>query len=272
MQERKKRSIIWKTSRNELEVLVKSSKTFSEILRYVGLFPHGNNQKTLQKRLEKENISFSHIPRGVNANKGRFLGGGFVSFPLEKVLVENSTYNRYDLKKRLFKNGLLENKCYECGLIPEWRGKPLSLQIDHINGICDDNRLENLRILCPNCHSQTDNFAGKKLRVHPIKQPRPYKRKVNVSSKEIAETFGSKKLRKAREINPNWRHEPKYKNRKTIRPSKEELEKLLWQKPTLQLAKEFGVSDKAVEKWAKAYGLIKPGRGYWAKKKFSGVD
>ena len=64
------------------------------------------------------------------------------------------------MKARLIKEGYIEYKCAICG-IKDWLGQPLSLQLDHINGINDDHRLENLRLLCPNCHSQTDTYAGK---------------------------------------------------------------------------------------------------------------
>ena len=64
------------------------------------------------------------------------------------------------LKERLVKEKYLEYKCAECG-ITEWNGKPLSLHLDHINGINNDHRIENLRFLCPNCHSQTNTYAGK---------------------------------------------------------------------------------------------------------------
>jgi hypothetical protein len=70
---------------------------------------------------------------------------------------------RTHLKQRLLRLGLLEEACHECG-ITEWRGKPLSLCLHHINGVNDDNRLENLAVLCPNCHSQTENFAGRNRR------------------------------------------------------------------------------------------------------------
>ena len=111
----------------------------------------------------------------------------------------------------------------------EWNNKKISLQIDHINGISNDNRIENLRMLCPNCHSQTLNFAGKSKK----KQPK-------------------EKIKKQHK-------------RKVIWPTKEELEILLWEKPTSQIAKSYGVRDNSVGKWAKKYGLKKPGKGYWQK-------
>ena len=68
------------------------------------------------------------------------------------------------------------------------------------------------------------------------------------------------------QLNVNWRNQPRINTRKIIRPSKEELNKLLWEKPTIQIAKDFGVSGNAISKWAKSYNLSKPGVGYWQKK------
>jgi hypothetical protein len=83
--------------------------------------------------------------------------------PLEQIMVAGSEYtnNRIRLKARILAAGLLTNECAICGLGPEWQGKPLTLQLDHINGKNNDHRIENLRILCPNCHTQTDTYAGK---------------------------------------------------------------------------------------------------------------
>ena len=83
------------------------------------------------------------------------------SIPLEQILIRGSTYRgNATLRKRLIEAGLLEPQCAECGLTT-WRGRPLPLHLDHINGDHTDNRLENLRILCPNCHAITDTWCAR---------------------------------------------------------------------------------------------------------------
>lgn len=85
--------------------------------------------------------------------------------PIDRLLKEAK--DPKNLKFRLLAEGLLENKCSQCK-ITEWQGKRISIQLDHINGVNTDNRLENLRMLCPNCHSQTETFGARntKLRKH----------------------------------------------------------------------------------------------------------
>ena len=236
---KKKKSYIWVVDRDFLQELLDSSSSYGEVLKVLGISNKGGNPRTLKQRIKIDNLNLSKLDANRKIkNKLKLLQFAIIHKPIQEFLVINSSASRNSLKKRLLKEGYLKNQCYICGQLPEWNGKPLSLQIDHINGISNDNRLENLRILCPHCHSQTDTFAGKNILKNPqIKRPPKIKLK----------------------------NAPRLNTRKVIRPSKEELEKLLWKKPTMQLAKEFGVSDSAISKWAKIYGILKPPRGYWAK-------
>ncbi len=156
----KRTSPVWSISKKELEVIVKDSDSLSSILKYFGLNWTGGNHRTLKKRLNEEEIDYSHIKLGANCNKGRKFPSKAI--PLEEVMIENSTYNRYHLKNRLLKNGMLENKCEICGQDEIWNGKLLTMILDHINGVSNDHRRENLRILCPNCNIQQPTFAGKR--------------------------------------------------------------------------------------------------------------
>lgn len=119
--------------------------------------PNGTNSAIqIKKRIAELDCDISHFSQTANANNVS------TKYSLQEILVENSQYTaRSRLKIRLLNEGLLEYKCALCGNIGEWQGKPLSLQLDHKNGINNDNRLENLRFLCPNCHSQTETYAGK---------------------------------------------------------------------------------------------------------------
>lgn len=228
---RKKRSIIWSISTQEFSNLVSKSNTIADILRYFGLNNKGGNHHTVKRRAKFENIDLSHIALGKGSNKGK-------KFPPKKTDEEffsiNSTTTRHHIKQRIIKNNIMPYKCVECGLEDIWNNKKISLQLEHKNGIPNDNRLSNLCFLCPNCHSQTDTYAGKR-----FKKP--------------------KQPKKDRRV-------PRYNRRKVSRPSKEDLEQLIITMPMSSIAKQYGVSDNSVRKWAKSYGIqLTNMRGYWQK-------
>jgi 5-methylcytosine-specific restriction endonuclease McrA len=156
---RPKTSLFWKIKKSDLEQVVKSCDTIGSILKYYGYENKGGNSKTLQNRLIHDNIDFSHIPLGRGANKNRPKGGKRT--PIKDLLKKNSKYQGAKLKQRLIKENIIKIECALCGLKNEWNGKYLALQLDHINGDSKDHRLKNLRLLCPNCHAQTDTYAGK---------------------------------------------------------------------------------------------------------------
>jgi 5-methylcytosine-specific restriction endonuclease McrA len=156
---KRKRSAIWKISKEELESIVKSCETFTCILKKFNLAHKGGNTKTLKERLNYDKINYSHIPETRYSNLGRNFNSE--KTPLHQILVKNSNFARSHLKKRLLQEKILKNKCDICGLKDIWNSKPISLQLDHINGIPNDNTITNLRLLCPNCHSQTKTFSGK---------------------------------------------------------------------------------------------------------------
>jgi len=161
---RKKTSPVWSISKKELERIVKKSDSLSSILKYFGLNWTGGNHRTLKKRLNEEKIDYTHITLGQNSNKGRTFPSKAI--PLKDVMIKNSTYNRCHLKTRLLKNKIIENKCSICGQNDIWNNKKLTMILDHINGISNDHRLENLRMLCPNCNIQQPTFAGKRNKKH----------------------------------------------------------------------------------------------------------
>lgn len=153
------KSIFRTMSSEDFLCLVKSSSSVSDMLRkYNYSATSGTMQKIIKNRIIEEKIDTSHfIIRGeLHPQSGK------PKHKLEDILVENSAYaNISCLKNRLIKSGMLEYKCESCGNTGEWNGKPLVLQLEHKNGKHTDHRLENLCFLCPNCHSQTDTFAGK---------------------------------------------------------------------------------------------------------------
>ena len=149
----------------QLRELVKKNHSIGGVLKDLGMAPDGSNYKSFKAKIKKWNIDNSHF-----TGRGHLKGKTHTytaKIPLEKILIENSLYQATSrLSKRLVKEKILEYKCSECD-INTWKNKDLSLHLDHINGINTDNRIENLRLLCPNCHSQTETYCGKNKKKFP---------------------------------------------------------------------------------------------------------
>lgn len=150
-----------KYTKELLEEAVKNCYSFAELCRRLGLCPEGSNPKTLRKKMDEFKVDYSHFTgRAWNKNPNNPI----YRTKYEPSLCEHSSLSSSNVKALVYRLGLKENKCECCGL-SEWLGNPLICEIHHINGDSTDNRVENLQILCPNCHSQTDNFRGKNIKV-----------------------------------------------------------------------------------------------------------
>lgn len=167
--------------------------------------------------------------------------------PLSDVLVEGSNYSRADLKRRLYESGLKSRRCEMCGQGEDWHGERMSLILDHINGIPNDNRLENLRIVCPNCAATLDTHCGRK------------NRRVKRECERCGQLFVPRREEQRHCSaacgfrHDNRRREPKPELRKVERPTSEQLMLDVQSMSFVAIGRKYGVSDNAVRKWLRWY-------------------
>ena len=249
----KRSSRIWLASTEEVREAVEQSHSSTQALQKLGIFYAGSSIPTLRKRCAEDGIDLSKFVRGQASNKGKKLGPHKNKIPDEKLFVANSNTSRGVVRRRLVLDKQIPYVCVGCGLLPEWKGEKMALVLDHINGINNDHRLENLRFLCPNCNSQTSTFAGRNLTC--------------VGTGHISCTQCAKKILK-RNISglcgicyknnrsADVEHPSRVGARKVIdRPSKEELQKLPQENTWTAVGRKYGVNGNSVRKWAKGYGL-----------------
>lgn len=146
----------WEEIEEELRQIVKEEKSYSAVLTRLGKKSKSGNYLTLQKYIKRYNIDISHFDPYSRLPKNKI--------PLNEILEgKHPSYGTAALKQRLYDTGLKQKKCKECG-ITTWNNKSITLELDHINGISNDHKYNNLRILCPNCHSQTPTFKAKNIK------------------------------------------------------------------------------------------------------------
>lgn len=210
----------------ELEQAVKQSINLSQICDLLGLYKCGSSYNILNNHIVKLNLNTSHWENKKRISK---------KYSIKEICVKQSPYlgGTSNLKTKLLKNNLLKYECYICKL-SKWLDKEISLQLDHTNGDRYDNRLENLRLLCPNCHSQTETYAGKNFDRE--------KKKYYCKNCNCLTSYNATLCRKCcdlSKINKNTRIEW---------PDLKVLKKMLYQSNYVQVGKQLGVSDNAIKK------------------------
>jgi hypothetical protein len=210
-----------KYSKENFENAIKNANSIKDALRNLNLRAAGGNYKIFHKYVKIYNIDTSHFISREIQNKTLLVNAFIKKISLNEILVENSNYNRTSLKNRLYNEDLKERKCELCGQGEEWKGKKMSLILDHINGVHDDNRIENLRIVCPNCNATL---------------PTHCKGKKGLKESEKKEKNNSKN-----------------KKRKVERPNYEILIKEVKDIGYNAVGRKYGVSDNSIRKWIKFY-------------------
>ena len=276
---------------------VKNSYSYSGVCRILGIFPKGGNLKTVKNKIQQLELDASHFT-GQRWNKGKTSEDhpSIKKKDISEILVENSGWASGNIRQRLIKEGLKEAKCECCGRT-EWFGIPIPLELHHINEIHTDNRLENLLILCPNCHAMTDSHVNVEQLSALVERQEVEGRKIRealIAKLERAKATGNPEPSLNIEEGAETRHvqpkskvlEPKYceycgkELEGTARRNKycsqecahkacgskrpdvftllEDFKEL---KSFVQVGNKYGVTDNAVRKWCKLYGILDKVKG-----------
>lgn len=262
---------------DEFRSVVLSSRSLREVLLKLGVSYRGHTYKTLRARLDREGLSNFYRRRTVRR------------YTDEQVFCENSPVT-CKLKARYLRYTSKRDICVLCGQGPHHNGMDLTLQLDHINGIHDDNRVENLRILCPNCHSQTVTYGSRNSTVagyrrsivdddnhlvqfSGMQEPCSLgELKQLITSNTVDSVCAKLGITKRKELVSFCRSLKLTvlvrKQSKKFSVTRTDLEQLLVDMPMTSIAKMFGVSNTAIKKRCISLGIeLQPMRGVWSKRR-----
>lgn len=223
-------ALIDKYSNEEFEQIVAQSTSLKEVAQKLGYTAFsGDLSNRIKQKIETLQISIVHFNSIVNPTKRNE----------ENIFIQNSTASQKTLRVWYLKGKYSKYECSICGQPPEWQGKELTLILDHINGTNNDDRLENLRWVCPNCNQQLDTTNGKNRKQYEKKY---YCVDCGVEISKNATRCQSCAAKLQPRVVEN-------------RPSREELKELIRTIPFTKIGEKYGVSDNSIRKWCDGYKL-----------------
>jgi hypothetical protein len=232
-------------SEADARTAIAASRSFAEALRRLDMCATGGNWRTLKRYVvEVWMISVDHFDPHA-ASREALLRNRRIARPLDEILVEGSSFSRVQLKKRPYAEGLKKPVCEMCGQGELWRGRRLSLILDHVNGVNDDHRLQNLRIVCPNCAATLDTHCGRNVRhMRECATCGTEFRPAGASQRHCSHRCG------ARSEASRAAHRER---RQVERPPHDQLLAEVAATSWSAVGRKYGVSDNAVRKWVRAY-------------------
>ena len=225
-----KETIMSKITDKEFEEIVESSSSLKEIAYKCGYSNNsGASCNIVKTRIAQQELEFNtkHQARVIREDKD--------------IFIEDSPVEQSTLRRRYLAGNYSEYRCAICGQEPFWNGQELVLTLDHINGHNRDDRIENLRWVCPNCDRQLSTFAGRNI--------------VRTESKNFCIDCGKEILQSSTRCVECANQEKSKKQQTVERPTRIELKSLIRSTSFLEIGRKYGVTDNAIRKWCDAYNL-----------------
>lgn len=226
-----KETIMSKISDEQFTEFVKTASSIKEVVYQCGYSCNsGASNALIKRRIEELKLSTAH-----------FLSTPKISRTDEEIFVEDSPVDQATLRRRFLKLNIVPYICSICGQEPVWQGKELVLTLDHINGHNKDDRIENLRWVCPNCDRQLETFAGRNIAKENKKNfCIDCGAEIAIASTRCPKCANKQKGLRARRVD---------------RPTRDELKAMIRTMPFTKIGEKFGITDNAIRKWCDEYGL-----------------